>query len=75
MKALAIGFLMVLCSGCLAYENWQLTKAERMTQEEKALLIRDYRICLQEKANTPEKQKDCAVYNQAMYQVDVKGLK
>jgi hypothetical protein len=72
MKVLAMGLLIMLCSGCLAYEDWQLTKAHRITQEEKALLVHDYRVCLQDKANTPEKQKDCAVYNQALYQVDIK---
>jgi hypothetical protein len=66
---------MLLNSGCLAHENWQLTKAHRHTQEEMALIARDYRMCLQEKANTPQAQKDCAVYNQALYQLDVKGLK
>jgi len=71
--------LMLLCGlwlgGCADYQLYQsgkLAKAQAETQNEITQLTRDYRLCLQSASGDLEKQKGCAVYQQALIQLDVK---
>lgn len=71
MKLLLCLTLLLSLSGCIRYEEWLLTKAQRHITEEQALIIRDYRQCLQAHAQDDSGQA-CAVYNQALLQLQIK---
>lgn len=74
MKLILCLTLPLFLSGCMPwhYDEWMLIRANRHITEEHALIIRDYRQCLQAHANDRKDQEACAVYNQALLQLQIK---
>jgi hypothetical protein len=56
-------------------QEYRQRKADAELRQETAELVKAYRICLQKYENDPEKAKtQCAVYTQALHEVEIKGL-
>jgi hypothetical protein len=76
MKIIALmltAYLLIGCNQYMMYQEGKLSKAKAETQDEITQLTRDYRVCLQSTIGDIEKQKGCAVYQQALIQLDVKN--
>lgn len=74
MKLILIALTILTLAGCAQYSLYQdgkLAKAKAETQDEITQITRDYRLCLQANAAQPEKQKECAVYQQFLLQLQV----
>lgn len=78
MKLLGLAILACSLSGCefipgtVVNANRNYTYSQTEINTAKAGLLTDYRQCLREASNV-DKQKDCAVYQQALIQLDVKN--
>lgn len=76
---LLFSVLFLSLTACNPYTHWQLEKSRMEGEAEfanqRAMLARDFRLCLAHNAENPQRQRDCSVYNQARYQLDVSGLK
>lgn len=71
VKHIIIVLLLLTLPSCGWYEKLQRGNLYK----EQAGLVADHRACLAHNAEHPEKQKDCSVYNQVRYQVDVSNPK
>ena len=76
MKILAIAWLCLLLSGCLAYSRWQESSNRAAILEEQAAIMKLYRKCLEKYQDEPDKAKSqCEHYTQSLHALDVRGLK
>ncbi|HZC68219.1 MAG TPA: hypothetical protein VE201_06345 [Nitrospirales bacterium] len=57
-------------------QEYRQRKGDADIREEKAALLKAYRLCLQKYESDAVKMKvNCAVYTQALHEIEVKGLK
>ena len=82
MRILVIVGLCIAMNGCVvpAWEQVQAdadhAKANAVIAEQRAAIIKLYRGCLEKYQDDPEKAKqNCEHYTQALYSVDVRGMK
>ncbi|MEI8015196.1 MAG: hypothetical protein WCH20_10210 [Nitrospira sp.] len=80
MRTLVIVGLCTAMSGCYAIDQ-QTAYADRLKSEaeiakERAAIMKLYRGCLEKYQDDPVKAKqNCEHYTQALYSVDVRGMK
>ena len=66
--------LLSVMAGCQYYQEYRNTKGEADIKEEKAELLKAYRLCLQKFENDPAAQKErCASYAQSIQDMEKKG--
>jgi len=77
MRVLVIVGLCTAMSGCsLFVDDMRAIKAGADIQEERAAIMKLYRGCLEKHQDDPVKAKaNCEHYTQALYSVDVRGMK
>lgn len=75
MRTLVIVGLFLSLSGCFTPE-YKVGYAKAAVLEEQAAILKLYRACLEKyQGNPPEAKANCEHYTQALYSVDVRGMK
>ena len=70
---LSLCSMLVLLNACHYYEEYRIMKSTADIQDEKAELLKAYRLCLTKYQDDPPKAKDlCAPYTQTLREVEVK---
>jgi hypothetical protein len=71
-RALIAGLMLTL-SACHYYEEYRVLKSTADLQDEKAELLKAYRLCLAKYQDEPPKAKDmCAPYTQSLREIEVR---
>ncbi|HXX76491.1 MAG TPA: hypothetical protein VEI50_15280 [Nitrospiraceae bacterium] len=70
---LSLVLMFLMLSGCHYYEEYRVLKSTADIQDEKAELLRAYRLCLEKYQDDPPKAKElCGPYTQALREIEVK---
>lgn len=76
MKALLIIAICLSLAGCIPHARWQRESAEADIAEQKAGILKAYRLCLEKYESEPALAKsNCEHYTQTLSSIDVRGLK
>ena len=71
-RALIVG-LMLTVSACHYYEEYRVLKSTADLQDEKAELLKAYRLCLAKYQDEPPKAKEmCGPYTQSLREIEVR---
>lgn len=63
----------VLSAGCHYYEEYRVLKSTADIQDERAELLKAYRLCLAKYQDEPPKAKEvCAPYTQSLREIEMK---
>ena len=70
---LALCLLILMLSGCYYYEEYRVLKSTADVQDEKAELLKAYRLCLSKYQDDPPKAKEiCGPYTQTLREIEVR---
>jgi DnaJ-domain-containing protein 1 len=70
---LALWSVLLLLSGCHYYEEYRVLKSTADIQDEKAELLKAYRLCLEKYQDDAAKAKElCGPYTQSLREIEVK---
>mgnify|MGYP001612189084 CR=1 FL=1 len=76
MRILVIVGLCVAMGGCGMDDNLRRIKSDADIAEQRAAIMKLYRGCLEKYQDDPAKAKaNCEHYTQALYSLDVRGMK
>ncbi len=76
MRILLIVGLCVAMGGCHLYDQTRQIRSNADIAEHRAAIMKLYRGCLEKHQDDPAKAKvNCEHYTQALYSVDVRGMK
>ena len=76
MRILVIAGLCIAMGGCGMDDNLRRIKSDADIAEQRAAIMKLYRGCLEKYQDDPVKAKaNCEHYTQALYSVDVRGIK
>ena len=81
MRILVVVWLCMATSGCYWWIEQELVHTDRLKSEaeiakERAAIMKLYRGCLEKYQDDPVKAKaNCEHYTQALYSLDVRGMK
>jgi hypothetical protein len=65
--------VILLLSGCHYYEEYRVLKSTADIQDEKAELLKAYRLCLSKYQDDPPKSKEiCGPYTQTLREIEVR---
>ena len=65
--------IMLLCTGCQYYEEYRVLKSTANIQDERAELLKAYRLCLTKYQDDPPKAKEiCGPYTQSLREIEVR---
>lgn len=65
--------LVLMLSGCHYYEEYRVLKSTADSQDEKAELLKAYRLCLSKYQDDPQKAKEiCGPYTQTLREIEVR---
>ena len=74
LRVLLVSSSLVGLLGCQYYADYRLKQTKSDVQEERAELMKAYRLCLQKYENDPQKSRDvCAPYTQSLRDMDVRS--
>ncbi len=69
----ACGIVLFLLAGCHYYEEYRVLKSTADIQDEKAELLKAYRLCLGKYQDDPPKAKEmCGPYTQTLREIEVR---
>lgn len=72
-EQLALALMCLLLSGCHYYEEYRVLKSTADIQDEKAELMKAYRLCLAKYQGDAAKSKElCGPYTQTLREIEVK---
>ena|GEM_PF-1152005 len=72
-QQLALALMFLLLSGCHYYEEYRVLKSTADIQDEKAQLMKAYRLCLAKYQVDAAKSKElCGPYTQTLREIEVK---
>jgi hypothetical protein len=70
---LAFCSVLLLLNGCHYYEEYRVLKSTADIQDEKAELLKAYRLCLSKYQDDPPKSKEiCGPYTQTLREIEVR---
>ena len=70
---LVCSLLLLMLSGCHYYEEYRVLKSTADIQDEKAELLKAYRLCLSKYQDDPPKAKEiCGPYTQTLREIEVR---
>ena len=70
---IAFCLLLLMLSGCHYYEEYRVLKSTADIQDEKAELLKAYRLCLSKYQDDPPKSKEiCGPYTQTLREIEVR---
>jgi len=76
MRILVIVGLFIAMGGCGMDDNLRRIKSDADISEQRAAIMKLYRGCLEKYQDDPAKAKaNCEHYTQALYSLDVRGMK
>jgi hypothetical protein len=76
MRILVIVGLYIAVGGCGFEDAYRQAKSEADIAEQRAAIMKLYRGCLEKYQDDPAKAKvNCEHYTQALYSLDVRGMK
>jgi hypothetical protein len=65
--------IVLLCTGCQYYEEYRVLKSTADLQDERAELLKAYRLCLTKYQDDPPKAKEiCGPYTQSLREIEVR---
>ncbi len=65
--------IVLLCAGCQYYEEYRVPKATADLKDERAELLKAYRLCLTKYQENPPKAKEmCGPYTQSLREIEVR---
>lgn len=72
LVSLVLCAIMASLTGCHYYEDYRVKKSTADLNEERAELLRSYRLCLEKYQDQPPKAKEiCSVYTQQLREIDI----
>ena len=76
MRIMVIVGLCIAMGGCGMDDNLRRIKSDADIAEQRAAIMKLYRGCLEKNQDDPAKAKaNCEHYTQALYSLDVRGMK
>jgi hypothetical protein len=73
MLKLVFCSLLLMLTGCHYYEEYRVLKSTADIQDEKAELLKAYRLCLSKYQDDPPKAKEiCGPYTQTLREIEVR---
>ncbi len=65
--------IVLVCTGCHYYEEYRVLKSTADLQDERAELLKAYRLCLTKYQDDPPKAKEiCGPYTQSLREIEVR---
>jgi hypothetical protein len=75
MKTIALLGLVLSLQGCLYYGKWQESLASADLTDQRAGIAKLYRQCLEKNTEVAQAKANCEHYTQALYSMDMRGMK
>lgn len=74
LRTWLVSLSLVSLLGCQYYADYRLKQTQSDVQEERAALIKAYRLCLQKYETDPQKSREfCAPYTQSLREIEVRS--
>ncbi|MCS6927793.1 MAG: hypothetical protein NZ578_18025 [Candidatus Binatia bacterium] len=74
VRLLLVSMMLVSLASCQYYADYRLKQTQSDIQEERAELMKAYRLCLQKYEQDPQKSREfCAPYTQSLREIEKSG--